>query len=320
MPAGGPEPIGAIVGSTASGKSELAMAVAQSLGDVELVSIDAMQVYRGMDIGTAKPTPAESAAVRHHLVDLVDPHQEMTLARFQEAYAQALADILERGKRALLVGGTGLYARAVIDDLDIPGQFPEARDKLDADPDTGGLHDRLAHLDPAAAGRIEPTNRRRILRALEVTIGSGKAFSSYGPGLTSYRSLDFPVVGLRLERPLLDQRIGDRLGRQMEAGFLDEVAGLVAREGGLSRTARQALGYRELLAHLEDGVPLGDALAEAEIRTRRFARRQERWFRRDPRIVWVDVGDEPLDALSEALVVLGEGPNRMAGPVGGLRD
>jgi tRNA dimethylallyltransferase len=263
-----------------------------------------MQVYRGMDIGTAKPSPAERAEIAHHLIDLVDLDDEMTVARFQAEYRDAIADIEARGKRALLVGGTGLYLRAVLDDLDIPGQYPEIRAELEEHADTRALHARLAELDPVAAGRMEPTNRRRIVRALEVTLGSGRPFSSHGPGLESYPPTSVRVVGLRVERAALDCRIDSRFRRQLADGFVDEVRTLAARPAGWSRTAAQALGYRELLDHVVGDRDLEECVAEAITRTRQFARRQERWFRRDPRIEWVDAGGEPaglLDAVARAL-------------------
>jgi tRNA dimethylallyltransferase len=277
----------ALVGPTASGKSAVAMAVARALPGLELVSVDAMQVYRGMDIGTAKPSVAERAEIRHHLIDVADPSEDYAVARFQRDVATALADIEARGCRALLVGGTGLYLRAVVDELDIPGRFPEVRAELDADADTAGLHARLAALDPVAAGRIEPGNRRRIVRALEVSVGSGRPFSSFGPGLDTYRPATMALFGLRLPRPQLDARIAARYDEQMAAGLLDEVRALADRP--LSRTARQALGYKELLAHVAGECSLDEALDLARQRTRRFARRQERWFRRDPRIRWFDI-------------------------------
>jgi tRNA dimethylallyltransferase len=291
-------PFAALVGPTASGKSALALALAREHHDIELVSLDSMQVYRGMDIGTAKPTPAERADVAHHLIDLVEPEEEMTVARFQREFREAIADIEERGKRALLVGGTGLYLRAVLDDLDIPGQYPEVRAELEDEADTAALHVRLAGLDPVAAGRMEPTNRRRVVRALEVTLGSGRAFSSYGPGLESYPQLAVPVVGLRVDRPALDCRIDTRFRRQLDDGFVDEVRRLAARPDPWSRTAAQALGYRELREHVEAGRDLEECVAEAITRTRQFARRQERWFRRDPRIQWVDAGGDDSELMA----------------------
>ena len=243
-----------------------------------------MQVYREMDIGTAKPTAAERAEVPHHLIDLVDPAVEFTVADFQAAFDAAVEGIGRRGHRALLVGGTGLYLRAVLDRLEIPGQYPEVRDALDREPDTVALHRRLIELDPVAAARMEPNNRRRVVRALEVTIGSGRPFSSFGPGLTSYPPTEHLLVGVELPAEIVARRIEARYRRQLAAGFLDEVGRLAARPGGLSRTARQALGYKELLAHVEDGLDLDTAVELAVRRTRQFARRQRAWFRRDPRI------------------------------------
>jgi tRNA dimethylallyltransferase len=280
----------AVVGATASGKSAVALAIAERLGDVEIVSVDAMQVYRGMDIGTAKPTVEEQARVRHHLIDVADPSDDYAVARFQREARSAMADIEARGRRALLVGGTGLYVRAIVDALEIPGQFPDVRAGLDADPDTVALHARLAQLDPVAAARMEPSNRRRVVRALEVTLGSGRPFSSFGPGLDTYAPTPIRLVGLRVPRPELDARIDARYEEQIAAGFLDEVRALASRP--LSRTARQALGYKELLDHVEGRTSFEEAMDLARTRTHRFARRQERWFRRDPRIRWIDADDQ----------------------------
>ncbi|MCU1372914.1 MAG: miaA [Actinomycetia bacterium] len=274
----------AVVGPTASGKSALALELARAAGDVELVSADAMQVYRGMDIGTAKPSAAERAEVAHHLIDVAEPADDFSLARFVELGRAAIADIDARGRRSLIVGGTGLYVRGLVDELEVPGQFPDVRAALDADPDTEGLHRRLAGLDPLAASRMEPTNRRRVVRALEVTLGAGRPFSSFGPGLDAYPPVSTALVGLHVPLDELDRRIAARVDAMLEAGFLDEVRAL----GPPSRTARQALGYRELLEHLEAGVPLADAVDRIKLRTRQFARRQLRWFRRDQRVRWVD--------------------------------
>jgi len=290
----------ALVGPTASGKSSLAMALARSSSDIELVTVDSMQVYRGMDIGTAKPSVAEQSEIVHHLLDVCDPDDDYTVARFQRDCLAVLADIEERGKRAVLVGGTGLYLQAITDDLEIPARFPDVRIELEAEPDTAVLFARLEGLDPLAASRMEPTNRRRVVRALEVTLGSGRPFSSFGPGLEEYPSAPFPVMGLAMEREVLDQRIAQRYEQQMADGFLAEVQTLVDRPAGLGRTARQALGYAELLDHIENGTPLGDALETAVTRTRRFARRQQRWFGRDPRIHWIPTdGEVSANALAE---------------------
>ncbi len=296
----------ALVGVTAAGKSAAALEVARAAAasgspPVELVSVDSMAVYRGMDIGTDKPGPAVRAEVPYHLIDIADPDENFSVRAFQDAAALSLAGIATRRHRAVLVGGTGLYLRAVVDGLRFPGRFPHVSAGLMAELTAAGspgsterrrhvaqLHTRLAELDPLAAARMEMANERRILRALEVTLGSGRPFSSFGPGLERYPDTPVKLIGIQPDAAGLERRIHQRLTRQMEAGFLDEVVRLAARPGGLSGTARQALGYRELLAHLQEGVPLTEALAAIEQRTRAFARRQWAWFRRDPRIEWVD--------------------------------
>ncbi|HEY3000191.1 MAG TPA: tRNA (adenosine(37)-N6)-dimethylallyltransferase MiaA [Acidimicrobiales bacterium] len=287
----------ALVGTTASGKSALALALARRDPTIELVSVDSMQVYRGMDVGTAKPSPAEQAEVPHHLIDVADPWDDYTVARFAGAARTAIAGIEARGHRPLLVGGTGLYLRAIVDELAVPGRYPEVRAELEDDPDTGALHRRLADLDPVAAGRMEPTNRRRVVRALEVTVGSGRPFSSFGPGLDAYPPTRFRIVGVDLPHEVVARRIEDRYQAQMAAGFLDETRRLVGDPRGLSRTARQALGYAELIDHLGGGLPLDEAVELAVRRTRRFARRQASWFRRDPRIRWLEAADDPASLL-----------------------
>jgi tRNA dimethylallyltransferase len=294
----------AIVGTTASGKSAVALELARRVPGLELVSVDSMQVYRGMDIGTAKPTRAEQAEVPHHLIDLTDPDDDYTVTRFQEAFRVALAGIEARGHRAVLVGGTALYLRAVVDDLAIPGRYPEARAEVEEEPDTAALHARLASLDPDAAARMEPSNRRRIVRALEVTLGSGRAFSSYGPGLDAHPATPFRLFGLALDPPVVSARIEARYAEQLEAGFVTEVEALARRPAGLSRTARQALGYRELLCHVEEGAPLEVCVDQAVPRTRQMARRQRAWFRRDPRIEWLPVVSDPLEAMPSLIAAL----------------
>ena len=279
------------------------MDVARRIDAVHLVSVDSMQVYRGMDIGTAKPTAAERAEVPHHCLDLVDPTDEFAVVDFREAYTAALASIERAAGRALLVGGTGLYHRLTIDEFDLPGQWPETLARLEAQPDTLSLHDELVRLDPAAAATTEPGNRRRILRALEVTIGSGRPFSSYGPGLDSYA--DSPVVQIGLARPRseLSDRIAARVHQMIDIGLVEEVEGL--RAAGFSRTARQALGYKEILQHLDGEIGKDEAIELIITRTRQFAVRQERWFRRDPRIRLFDVGNDADTALSTVLAALG---------------
>jgi tRNA dimethylallyltransferase len=296
----------ALLGVTASGKSATAFALAQRRGDCEIVSIDSMCVYRGMDLGTAKPTPEQQAAVPHHLLDLVDPHEEFTVSQFQEAARQALAGIDRRGHHALLVGGTGLYLRAVIDDLRIPGRFPDLDAELNDELDRGhatveDLHTRLATLDPIGATRMAPTNRRRVVRALEVTLGSGQPFSTFGPGLEAYPPTAITQVGLAVDPDVADRRVEERFAHWLDAGLVKEVERLAANPHGISRTARQALGYRELLAHVEGGRPLDDCIQDAVRRTKQFARRQASWFRRDPRISWTSDPEAATHALEQAL-------------------
>ena len=300
----------ALVGATASGKSALALVLARRRGDCEIVSVDSMCVYRHMDIGTSKPDAAARAAVPHHLLDLVDPDEEFTVTQFQAAARAALDAIAARGRHALLVGGTGLYLRAVVDDLVIPGRYPDVAAALESELDEGrvrtvDLHARLAHLDPLGASRMEPTNRRRVVRALEVTLGSGRPFSAFGPGLEAYPASGVTQVGLALGPEETDRRIAARFAAMVDAGLVDEVRALAARPKGISRTARQALGYREVLAHVEEGRPLEDCLAEAVRRTRQYARRQASWFRRDPRVVWAAGETQAASLVDEALAVHG---------------
>ncbi|MGH8917166.1 MAG: tRNA (adenosine(37)-N6)-dimethylallyltransferase MiaA [Actinomycetes bacterium] len=290
----------ALVGPTAAGKSAVAMEVARALGDVEIVAVDSMQVYRGMDIGTAKPGPSARREVPHHLLDLADPDEPWDVAAFTRAFASVRAGIEARGHRALLVGGTGLYFQVAVDGLEVPPRFPEVRARLDADPDTAGMHQRLGALDPLAATRMEPTNRRRVVRALEVTVGSGRPFSSFGPGLRAFPPTPWRLAALWLPRPVVAARIARRFADMLAAGLVDETRRLVARPG-LSRTARQALGYREVLAHLEDGVDLDVAADLAVRRTRAFARRQRMWWRRDPRLQWYGAAENPLAVVPALL-------------------
>jgi tRNA dimethylallyltransferase len=262
------------------------------------VSIDSMQIYRGMDIGTAKPTAAERDEIPHHLVDVADPWEDWSVARFQAAARAAVADIESRGKRALLLGGTGLYVQAVIDDLKFPGEDLELRDAIAARAATpeglAAAHAELQDKDPVAASRTEPTNARRIVRALEVIESTGQPFSSFGPGLGEYGEPVIPVAmaGVWIPRPVLRDRIVERFATMRAAGLVDEVAALAADPRGWSRTARQAIGYKEILAHLDGTEPSLDAALDAAVRrTWSFARRQRMWFRRDPRITWFGVTD-----------------------------
>ncbi len=282
--------------------------MARALGDVEIVSIDSMQIYRGMDVGTAKPTRTARERVPHHMVDVADPWEDWSVARFQAAARHAVADIEARGKRALLVGGTGLYVQAVVDDLRFPGEDLDRRAELAervATPEgLTAAYRELEAVDPIAAGRIEPTNARRVVRALEVIGTTGQPFSSFGPGMQIRGTTVFPVsmAGIWLPRPLLADRIAERFAVMRDAGLVDEVRALAAEPRGWSRTARQAIGYKEVLAHLDGETPdLDAALDTAVRRTRAFARRQRMWFRRDPRITWFGAPENSCAVLPALL-------------------
>jgi tRNA dimethylallyltransferase len=294
-----------LLGTTASGKSELALSLAKKRGDVEIVSADSMCVYRGMDIATAKPSMGDRSDVRHHMVDTVDPCEDYSVARYQEDAFEAIRDVTARGRVPLVVGGTGLYYRALVDSLEVPGVWPEIRRALEAiAARPGGLkqiHAMLVSLDPLAASRVEGSNQRRVVRALEVTLGSGRRFSSFGPGLEHYPSTPHHLIGISFDAAQVDLRIQERFSSWMESGLLDEVASLLKSPNGVSRTARQALGYREIIEHLEESTPLATAVETAIRRTRALARRQWKWFRRDPRIQWTPGGPPTEAALNTAL-------------------
>jgi len=295
----------ALVGATASGKSKAAHDAALAHGRCEIVALDAMSAYRGMDIGTATPTAAERAEVRYHLLDVVDPSEEMTVQRFQGLYDAAIGGIADRGATALLVGGSGLYYRAAVDGLEIPPQDRAVRRTLEAQAATSGgparLYAELVAADPVAAARIDPRNVRRLVRALEVLRATGRPFSSFGAGLASYPDRGVTHLGSRFDQARTDEAIRVRFESWMRAGLLDEVRALLADPAGLSRTARQAAGYHQLLDHLEGDLALDDAVAAAIAATRRLARRQWRWFRRDPRIRWVDDAGAAREALGALL-------------------
>jgi tRNA dimethylallyltransferase len=276
--------------------------LAEQLGDVEIVSVDSMQLYRGLDIGTAKPTTEARARVPHHLLDVVEPTEEWSVARFQVAARAAVRDIEHRGKRAILVGGTGLYVRAVVDDLQFPGEDAAIRAGIDARANEAGglgaLYAELQQRDPAAAARIEPGNRRRIVRALEVMAITGRPFSATGVGLEHHGGTVFPVrqFAVWLPADVLMARIAARVDEMYADGLVDEAKGLAHRiPDGLSRTAAQAIGYREAFAVAGGTLDEDAARAATALRTRQFGRRQVRWFRRDPRITWLGTARNPAD-------------------------
>jgi tRNA dimethylallyltransferase len=277
----------AIVGPTASGKSALAVAVAQRMVAAEVISTDSMQVYRGMDVGTATPTTEERGGIRHHLLDVWEPSHAVTVAEFQSTARSAIDDVVQRGAVPVVVGGSGLYVSAVLDDLRFPGTDPELRAELEATLAEVGapeMHRRLTEVDPDAAAAILPTNGRRIVRALEVVQLTGGPFTASLPEPTAV--YPGPRAGLDVPRDVLDRRIAERLDRMWADGFVDEVRRLA--EEGLSDTptASRALGYSQVLGLLAGDLTDAQARQSTVDATRKFARRQQRWFRRDPRIRW----------------------------------
>lgn len=286
-----------VLGPTGSGKSDVVMAAAQRAGNAHIVACDSMQVYRGMDIGTGKPTAADRAAVPHHGLDLCGSDERFTVSRYAEEIDAARGQIAAADAHEIIVGGTGLYLTAVTDGLSVPGEWPAIRAELEADPDTSDMYARLSALDPVAAARIEPNNRRRIVRALEVCLGSGRRFSDSGDGVAGFPEDGVVRVGIRWERDALRARIAARVSRMVADGLVEEVRALLTSPG-LSTTAAQALGYKEMVDHVEGRASLADATAETVLRTQQFAVRQERWFRRDPRVRWVDVTSDPVDEVT----------------------
>ena len=289
-----PQPVIVVVGPTAAGKSELSLRLAHAL-DGEVVNADSMQLYRGMDIGTAKLPPSQRAGVPHHLLDIWDITKTASVFEYQRLARSAVEAIHARGRVPVVVGGSGLYVRAILDNLRFPGTDPRLRDQLLgelAEIGAAALHTRLARLDPAAAAAILPSNGRRIVRALEVIELSGQPFSATLPGYESiYRAIQ---IGLSVPRAELDQRITARVRRMWRAGLVAEVRGLVAAGLRSGQTASRALGYAQVLRFLDGEWPEEQAEAETVRATRKFARRQESWFRRDPRIIWLSADDTDL--------------------------
>jgi tRNA dimethylallyltransferase len=292
----------AVVGPTAAGKSALSLLLAHELGG-EVVNADSMQLYRGMDIGTAKLPVEQRQGVPHHLLDVWDVHQTASVAEYQRLARAAVDGVLARGRVPLLVGGSGLYVRAVLDELDFPGTDSRLRAELEAELAAHGpapLYERLRAADPAAAAAILPSNGRRIVRALEVIALTGAPFTARLPDpRPAYRSVQLAVDR---DRDELDERIAVRVDEMWAAGLVDEVRGLVGQGLRGGRTARAALGYQQVLAHLAGEISESGAHAETIRATRRFVRRQRSWFRRDPRPVWLD-GGRP-DLVSAALAAV----------------
>ena len=291
-----------VLGPTASGKSDVAMAAATTVPNVHIIAADAMQVYRRMDIGTAKPTEDDQRRVVHYGVDIAEPSERYSVARFVEDVAAARKKISKADASELIVGGTGLYVTALVDGLSMPGDYPKIRAQLEANRDTEALYEQLSELDPEAVKKIDPNNRRRMIRALEVCLGSGKTFSSFGEGIGAYPPVDTVQIGIKWKREALRERIALRVHKMIEAGLVDEVRGIMNEPKGISDTARQALGYKEVIEHLERRWTLEEAIDATILRTQQFAVRQERWYRRDPRIQWVEVQNDPIAEVAPLVV------------------
>ncbi|GAA0036861.1 tRNA (adenosine(37)-N6)-dimethylallyltransferase MiaA [Brevibacterium casei] len=282
-------PIITVVGATATGKSDLALDLADHLGG-EIVNTDAMQFYRGMDIGTAKLPPAQRRGIDHHLIDILDVTDEANVQTFQEQARTAIAEIRARGHRPILVGGSGLYARAATDRLDFPGTDATVRSRLEGevDADRWAAHARLADLDPVAAEKITVNDVRRIVRALEVIELTGRPFTA---SLPEYTEIEPTIhIGLALDRHALHDRIARRVDLMWEAGWVDEVRTLLDRGLASGKTASRAIGYAQIQDYLAGTIDADAARESTTVRTRQFARRQDTWFRRDPRITWIDSG------------------------------
>ena len=301
-----PQPIVALVGATASGKTGLSLDLAERLGG-EVVNTDAMQVYRGMDVGTAKLPVAERRGIPHHLLDMLDVTEPATVALFQHWARDAIRDIRGRESMPVLVGGSALYTRAIVDRFDFPGTDESVRRELEAELERVGapaLHDRLKGVDPAAAARIEPDNGRRVVRALEVVALTGRPYSASLPRL-EYADPLTVQIGVDIDRPTLDERIARRVDEMFAAGFVAEVEALLEHGLADSLTAQRAIGYREVIGFLAGDRTKAEALEQTKAATRRFARRQDGWFRKDPRIVWVTHDDpDRVDRAVEAVEAL----------------
>ncbi len=296
-------PIIALVGATASGKTGLSLDVAEALGG-EIVNTDAMQVYVGMDIGTAKVPPAERRGITHHLLDLLTVRDPLTVAHFQEQARDLATGLRERGTAPVLVGGSALYTRAILDRFDFPATDPDVRARWEAELDRVGpvaLHARLAEIDPAAAAKMVPDNGRRAVRALEVIEITGQPWSAALPELV-YADPATIQIGLTIDRPTLDLRIEQRVAEMFDAGFVAEVERLLDEGLAEGRTARRAIGYREVTAHLAGEMSLDAARERTVIGTRQFSRRQDAWFKKDPRIVWLPFDAPDLAQLALAAV------------------
>jgi tRNA dimethylallyltransferase len=306
-----PPPIVAVVGATAAGKTGLSLDLAERLGG-EVVNSDAMQLYRGMDIGTAKLPADQRRGIPHHLLDVLDVTEPATVAEYQTLAREVIADVRGRGRTPVLVGGSALYTRAVLDRFEFPGTDPQVRERLERELEqhgVGPLLERLRRQDPAAATRLQemtPGNGRRIVRALEVIEITGAPFSARLP-VPEYVDPHSIQIGVDIDRETLDARILQRVEEMFDAGFVDEVERLLGAGLAAGRTAATAIGYREVAQYLAGELSLEEAKRRTAVKTRQFARRQDAWFRKDPRVVWVRYDDpDRVERAIEAVAAIGE--------------
>jgi tRNA dimethylallyltransferase len=296
-------PFLALVGPTAAGKTDASLELARRL-DAEIIVVDSMSVYRGMDVGTAKPSPQERAAVPHHLVDVADPTEPFSVARFQALAGAAASRIRAHGRIPFLVGGSGLYFRAVVDDLAFPGTDSRVRRTLEVEGRVLGaerLHERLEGLDPDAARKIQPGNIRRTIRALEVAAITGEPFSGFAGGWDRYEASRVRAAGVSIPAAVLRERIEARARRMLDAGLIEETERLVGAGASSFVTASQAIGYLEAVRFLEGHLSREQVVLSIVRRTKDLARRQMAWFRRDPRIRWFEAGPEGAAAMVDRL-------------------
>ena len=292
-----------IAGATATGKSALGVSLAQAI-DAEIINADSMQVYKGMDIGTAKISSEERQGISHHMLDVLHVNEDSTVAWYQNAAREKIDEIHSRGKNVVLVGGTGLYIKSVIDELNFPDTDPMVRHTLNKEAEELGIDAmfaRLEQLDPAAALAIDRANLRRIIRALEVIEITGQPFTANLPREESVRYPQARQFGLVMDRELLSERIDERVNKMFEQGLVAEVAHLI--DSGLTqgRTAQRALGYSQVISHLQGDISLEAAIEETKRATRQYARRQETWFSRDTRIKWISPRQSRLESILESL-------------------
>ena len=296
-------PLIIICGPTATGKSDLALEVAEKFNG-EIINADSMQLYRGMDIGTAKLTMEERRGIPHHLLDILTVDQDASVAQYQGLARAAVDQIRERGKSAIIVGGTGLYIKSIIDEMNFPETDPALRKRLEDEAEllgTAELYSRLRVLDPEAAAAIEPANTRRIIRALEVIEVTGEPYSANLPSDTSLRYPDALHFGLAMDRANLAPRIEARVHRMFEQGLVDEVRSLIGQGLLEGATAQRAIGYAQVISFINGVISLEQAIEETIVATRQYVRRQETWFKRDQRIQWIGEGQPRLTTIAEQL-------------------